>query len=238
MSILGQSTFAFNRQTNSRNLVVASTRRSARDINIFHDPPKSSERVNGHVAHIVVRILVPKRPLSNIISFVNNRGSPRTRVLTANDNKTKRELKSNSLWLRQPSSLVPRSFVFTCLSFSTSISSQLVRQFDRLRSCLSSPSPSSQIASFEDLESNNVSNDNVVSNDEFKNISKYEISNNEEAPQSQLASSSSQQLIKPRRTRNRAPRDPRQHGRNLPNTHIIARTSNTSMKLYVLSTLR
>lgn len=142
MFVLGQSNFAFNRQASSRDFVVASARRSARDIDVFHDLLKSNERVNDYVAYIVVQILASNRSLFDIISFDNNRGSPGTRMLIANDNETKRELKLDSLQSRQPSSLAPRSFVPTRLSFSTSILSQPVRRSNRLRRRLSSSSSS------------------------------------------------------------------------------------------------
>ncbi len=96
----------------------------------------------------------------------------------------------------------------------------------------------SQIASSKDLEPNNVFDDKLSTNNNFRNIFKYKTFNNKEQSLLQSTISFSQLLIKLQQRRIRQSRDFTRKRKTLFETYIITRTSNISMELYVLSTLQ
>lgn len=163
----------------SRNALFVVRRRSIFEIQIWHNALESNEHINNYIVHIVVRIFALKRSLSNIILFANNRDSLDIRMLFANKNNAKREFKLD-LRSRQFVSLVSLFFVFISLFFFFFMSTQFARQFERRRRRFIFFSLLFQIALSKDLNSNNVFDDNVNTNNNFRNIFKYKIFENKE----------------------------------------------------------
>ena len=157
--------------------------------------------------------------------------------MSTNNNNTRKEFKSN-LQSRRFSSLTFRFYVFICLSSLTFMSTQFIRWFNCLRRRMFSFFSFFQIALSKDFESNNMFDNNVSANNNFRNISKYETFNNKELFFLQLSNSFSQSIIRSQRKRFRRFRNLTHAKKTLFEIYIIICTSNISIELYMFSTLR
>jgi len=112
---------------------------------------------------------------------------------------------------------------------------QFARRSKRLQRRFSSSLSFSQFASSKDLESNNVFDNNVDSNNRFKNIFEYKIFNNKESKLSQLVNFGFRRFFRARRANSCVST---RNDRSLERLYIIARILNMSIKLYMLLALQ
>jgi len=177
ISFVEQFVFASNNNINQFAL-FAIKRQVAFEVQIWYNTSKSNRCVNNYIAYIAIQIFALKRSLSNIILFANNRNSLDIQTLFANNNNIETRFKSNYLQLKRSFSLASRLCIFIYLFFLISILTQFIYRFDCLQRQFTFLSLLSQITLLKDLKSNNIFDNKLNTNNNFKNVFKYKIFDN------------------------------------------------------------